>query len=152
MQLDADRIAPGLYQGSAHSSIEAVRAAGFTVLALCAMEIQPPQAQLPGLRVLRCPIDDGEVIPAHDWRLALRTARELARARRAGQRVLVTCHQGWNRSGLVAAMTLHYLTGRDGCQCAWQVRLSRRHALSNPAFVEALCTRLPQRHRARCRA
>jgi len=142
MPLDAHRITHDLYQGSSHSSLRAVRHARFSVLVLCAQEIQPPRSALPGLHVIRCPIDDGESVPPEDWRLAQRAGERVAQAWRGGHRVLVTCHQGWNRSGLVSAIALHSLTGRDGCTCAAQVQRRRPGALRNRAFVEALCSRL----------
>jgi protein-tyrosine phosphatase len=139
MRLDATHLAPHLYIGSVPPSAQAVTDAGFSTLVLCAAEIQPAPAAFARspLRLLRCPlIDDRTVpLPRADWKLAWRTAERVARRVR---RVLVTCAQGRNRSGLVAALAIHHLTTWDGRRCVEHVQALRRDALTNPEFVRAL--------------
>ena len=89
-----------LAQGSAPPNAPGIP---FDVIVLAAMEYQPA---MPGYRVIRAPLDDGPP-PSPLERATIRaTAREIARLVRAGQRVLVTCLQGRNRSGVLAGLAL----------------------------------------------
>jgi protein-tyrosine phosphatase len=142
MSLDADRIGPGFYQGGVPRSAKAVMRAGFDTLVLCAQEVQPPPHALSGLHVIRCPLNDDPTVPVprEAQRLAIQAAKKTVDRLRSGHRVLVTCMQGINRSGLISALTLHLMTGRPGADCAQHVQRCRPGALSNPRFVEWLST------------
>jgi protein-tyrosine phosphatase len=97
---DYHYLLPNLAQGSAPP-----RAPGmpFDVIVLAAMEYQP---DLPGYTVLKVPLDDGPP-PDKATRMTIRhKAREIADRVRRGQRVLVTCWQGRNRSGVLAGLAL----------------------------------------------
>ncbi len=133
---NASEAIPRLWQGAL---VPPGRISGVDVLVLCAMEHQPHSAQLPGVRVMvvHAPLDDAkptleEIITARQ--AAVHVARELRR----GRRVLVTCAQGRNRSGLVTALALRYL----GVTADEAIRLIRRargaNALSNPHFVDVI--------------
>jgi protein-tyrosine phosphatase len=135
--IDADRIAPKLWQGSRPPLGHALAKAGFDVVVLCAGEYQPASPELPGVRVIRAGIDDA--VPSRAeldvvWEAGRRVARHLGR----GDRVLVTCYQGWNRSGFVTATALYLLTGAPGRQCIEAVRAGRDGALSNREFCRVL--------------
>jgi protein-tyrosine phosphatase len=108
----------------------------FDVVVLAAMEIQP--RALPGNpEILRVPLDDAKPT-AEEIRLAILAARKVSRRLRADKRVLVTCHMGLNRSGLVTGLTLIEL-GATADQAVRAVRRARGSlALSNPHFVEVL--------------
>ncbi|WP_354644084.1 protein-tyrosine phosphatase family protein [Kitasatospora camelliae] len=72
----------------------------------------------------------------------LGTVQELAQAttaaRQAGRTVLVRCHSGYNRSGLVVAQTLLHL-GHDLESAAALIRRRRSPwALNNPLFTDYL--------------
>jgi len=142
MSLDAHRLGPGFYQGSVPRSARAVRRAGFDTLVLCAGEIQPPAHALVPLQVIRCPLRDDPTVPLPSAakRQAVRAAEQVVVRLRTGARVLVTCAQGVNRSGLVSAVSLHVLTGRPGRECVAHVQRCRPGALRNPRFVEWLVT------------
>ncbi|MEU6586128.1 hypothetical protein [Nocardia sp. NPDC046763] len=57
-----------------------------------------------------------------------------------GKRVLVRCHAGYNRSGLVTAQALHHL-GYSIDDAIFLVRYRRsKYALNNPTFVDYLTT------------
>lgn len=89
-----------LAQGSAPPPVSGIP---FDVIVLSAMEYQP---DLPGYRVLHVPLDDGPP-PDKTTRMRIRrAAREIADRVRAGQRVLVTCWQGRNRSGVLAGLAM----------------------------------------------
>lgn len=143
LPIDADLVHPGLLQGSAPPRGSALADLGIDLLVLCAEELVPGQRprHFPGVRLHRAPMDDGDLIPeltAHE------AALRVARAVRRNQQVLVTCAMGWNRSGLVSALALWYLTGAPGRACVQGVQRARPGALRNPWFAEYL-RRLPAR-------
>ena len=89
-----------LAQGSAPPPVIGIP---FDVIVLAAMEYQPP---MPGYTVMNVPLDDGPP-PDRGTRLRIRrAAREIADRVRWGQRVLVTCWQGRNRSGVLAGLAM----------------------------------------------
>lgn len=147
--LKATRIASGMYQGPCPPSTDAVRAQRFTVLAFCAMEIQPmlPGHWQHGLDVLYVPLNDSLDAPMTDaeWALAHGAGKEIARLLTLGGRSLVTCAAGLNRSGVVNAVALHYRFGCSGPEAVEQIRATRGpQALGNPSFVRRLA-KLPRR-------
>ena len=132
----ADRIVPGLWQGSA--PLVGTRLP-FDLVVLCAMEYQLRLIPRPfGSRalVLRVPMDDSDPVRAEDKANARQAAQALASWHARGARVLVTCAQGRNRSGAVVALTLVSL----GVSPERAVQLVKRGrgptALTNPAFVD----------------
>lgn len=111
---------------------------GFSLVVLCAEELQ----EVPlGIPVLKVPLDDSEITRG-EYKKALRAASLVTRRRRKGERVLVTCQMGVNRSALVAAMSL-MLDGYSASKAVLAVRNNRKPAigirpLSNKSFVSAL--------------
>lgn len=146
VSLDADEIAPGLWQGSVPPSGPKLRKAGFGLVVLAAREWQLLDEVFEGVRVVRAPLDDNEAIPLprKDLAGALMAARQTAAAIEDGTKCLVTCAAGRNRSGLISALTLHLLYGWPGHRCIQVVRAGRPAAmdsypsLSNRRFQEAL--------------
>jgi len=141
--IEANRIGPRLYQGSKPPFGRNLQRAGFDILALCALEHQPRARAFPGIEVLHVPLDDADHPPSElEWRLALGAAKHIALGVRAGRRALVTCMQGRNRSGLVTALSLHFLTGQPGRVCTSYVQQARTAApaLTNDFFVGALAS------------
>lgn len=132
MKIDANCITPRLWQGSDPPKGSVLQELGFHTLALCAQEHQYPSKFYPGLRVLHAPLDDSFYVPADE---AMSAARVLADEHRVGRKVLVVCHMGLNRSGLVSALTLWHLSGRAGADCLGCVQARRPGALFNPAFA-----------------
>jgi protein-tyrosine phosphatase len=112
---------------------------GIDVIVLCAREHQPVLSGFPGL-VIRAPFADRDIPTPQDRKTAIRAAREVSRRLRKGQRVLVTCVKGWNRSGLVVGLTLKMMgRGLRADQIIQAIRQARgESALSNPAFVRIL--------------
>lgn len=135
--LDASRIAGALYQGSAPPIGLTVRDCGFDVLVLAAKEYQPDDTLFPGVRVLHAPLDDANV-DAYTWSVASGAASRVARALRRGGRVLVTCHMGINRSGLIVALSLHELSRQQASPIIRHIRRARPGSLRNEEFVRAL--------------
>jgi hypothetical protein len=146
LSIDCNRVAPHLYQGSAPPQGHALARAGFDVVVFCARALIPsqPPSDYPGVEALYCPLTDvgtrmAQGDPDRDWARAVAMAWDLASRILRGERILVTCHEGWNRSGLVCALILHFLTGESGLVCAKHVHLARPWALGQPVFVNALC-------------
>lgn len=141
--LDATQVGPKLYVGSAPPEGRTLADSGFDVLVLCAQEYQPSAATYPGVEILRVPIDDTDALPPSHLRNVLRMGARIAMRVKLGQRVLVTCVMGRNRSAFVTAVALHLLTGKPGAACAAHVRKVRIgpdgvRALKNDYFVELL--------------
>jgi protein-tyrosine phosphatase len=108
------------------------------------MEYQPDPEKFPGVRVLQCPFmddDDPEIFPEA---MLLTCAKIAAYQVHAGNKVLVTCQMGWNRSGIVTALTLYRLYKITGQEALEAVRNARPHALSNEFFADYL-RKLPLR-------
>lgn len=152
-RVEATRLASGLYQGSRPPAGNSLRRSGFDAVVLSAMEIQPSAADFPGVRVIRARLDDsGTPISRREWDEAVRAASEATAIHRRGGRVLVTCAQGRNRSGLVAAVMLHQLSGDSGAHVVSYIQRTRRApggpALTNDSFVSVL-SRLRARGPAR---
>jgi hypothetical protein len=135
LPIDADEIAPRLWQGADPPRGGVLRNLGFRGVVLCAQEHQYAPRDFPGVRVVNAPMDDA-------WYVASETARAAAAAGaelwRRGAKVLVVCHMGINRSGLVSALILRNITGCSGAQAVAAVKRKRPGALSNRAFVKFL--------------
>lgn len=103
----------------------------FDVIVLAAWEYQP---LLPGYEVIHVPLDDtNDPPPTPGDRARIHAvARLVADHIRAGRRVLVTCHHGRNRSGVIAGLALVDLGVAPG-EAACRIR-HLRDGLSNPHF------------------
>lgn len=138
--LDADKIIPGLWQGSypgygrsgAMDEVEKY----FDILVLCADELHMigRDADFPKLTIMRVGLDDREPPRKGDLEKAEAMAEKVAIAYRSGKRVLVTCAAGLNRSGLVTALALRLINGKSGNECADIVQSARKDALYNRYF------------------
>jgi protein-tyrosine phosphatase len=119
---------------------------GFQAVVLCAPDYQPPSAAFHNVAVIRCPFEDNPEAPPTDAEVAMvdRVAKQVALRVRRGEKVLVSCFAGLNRSGLVTAKALYRLTGWDGRTLVQYIRSRRPVAFSNRFFVELL-SKLPAR-------
>lgn len=144
MPIDADQIVPGLWQGSIPPLGDVLARHGFDVVVLCAVEWQFPSDMFKGVAVIHAPNnDDGSELTRNQLDTAIRAAKQVTSRIRDGQIVLSTCAVGMNRSGLVSALTLHFLNGWSGWYCREVVRAGRkftdgRKALSSQYFTDAL--------------
>lgn len=116
---------------------DALREAGFTCVAN--LTNQPDLVLMGALGAaggtyLFLPMADGKKIPPQAEPLA----RELARRIRAGEKVLVHCRAGRNRSGLVTALTVRNLLGCSGADALAHVQERRPRALANEHFATYL--------------
>lgn len=139
------RITRRLWQGPKPPTGPFVRHAGFDVLVLAAEEYQPAAHLFPGVRVIHAPIDDARLSRSEALRVEA-AAREVARALQSGQRVLVTCWMGLNRSGIISARALQLL-GVPIDRAIAMVRAARPNALFNKHFVRHLRRSPRRRHR-----
>jgi len=90
-------------------------------------------------RIVRCPLTDGgQPLAQHRIPWVFGAAKEVSGALIAGDKVLVTCAMGWNRSGLVSALSLMQL-GVSVDDAIAAIRHGRgENALGNPHFVALL--------------
>lgn len=140
-EIDATKFSSraNLWQGSAPPLGPDLARAGFTVLFLMAEEFQPRAASFPGLKaVYHVPIDDGK-LETRDLVRVKRAARRAADALRQGERVLVTCWMGRNRSGLLSALALADYLDVSPCNVARVIQRARLGALTNEHFQRYLC-------------
>lgn len=137
---DASKIYRELYQGGVPPVGGWLEHRGFDVLVLTAEEYQPAAAAFPGLEVVHFPLaDDAEPWSPRRLRALRRLTVWLARQVRAGRRVLVTCQQGLNRSGLIVAATVMQLSGAPAFEAVALIRARRSGwALCNDTFVDLL--------------
>jgi len=143
--VEANEIVPNLWQGSFPQPGGNVRASGFKLLVLCAVELQRDPSDYPGVEVLNAPNYDhiDHKLNAEDERIALDAGLRVEQAVRAGQKTLVTCRAGMNRSGFVTGIALHLLFGWDGDSIIRLIRKKRpmrngHRPLSNADFTAAL--------------
>jgi protein-tyrosine phosphatase len=137
--LDASPITPQISQGSKPPEGPEVHRCGFSVLVLAAQEFQPPRSRFRGISVLHAPLDDAE-LTTREWLIANDAAATAAAAVLGGHHVLITCHMGLNRSGLITALVLRKAYNLSGVEAVRRVKRKREGALCNPSFVEALVT------------
>jgi protein-tyrosine phosphatase len=140
----ATKIAPGLWQGGFPINPEEVAQSGFDALVFAAREYQPVGGEerelFPGVEVLAVPLDDdGETGPtAEEIRQIGPVVLKIVELVSSGKRVLVTCREGRNRSGLLVALTLAALFHVSGTEAAEHVRSKRARALTNAGFSDFL--------------
>lgn len=96
-----------------------------------------PRVQALGRAYLHDPLPDGKLPPARVAQVEALAAKVVAQLS-MGRGVLVHCHAGRNRSGLVNALVLRSLTGRSGLYCMQCVQMARPRALANPHFAAYL--------------
>jgi hypothetical protein len=106
----------------------------FDLVVVCAPGIDDP-ARAYGVTALEIPFrDDRGPVPY----AVFDAAGDVARALRRGQRVLVACAMGRNRSALVAALALHKLTRAPGRVCRERIAAARPGVFTNMAFARLL--------------
>ncbi len=152
-EVDAHWLTTRLWQGSfPYAGGGYLAELGFTVVVLCAYEMQAPE-HFESIQCILCPMDDGRLSSA-EAKQAHATAGSVAALWREGHRILITCAAGRNRSGLVSALTLRLIRGISGSAAVNRVKVVRPNALTNPSFVSYLnslgpVTHIGPRHRPR---
>jgi protein-tyrosine phosphatase len=141
--IDADQIIKNLWQGSAPPAGDILSRKGFKLVVLAAEEHQNADLYT-DIDVYLAPSDD---IPSRDcveqflpiW---LDAAKHVANTLKNGDKVLVTCMAGLNRSGMVTALTLTMLTTLTGNEIVDRIQSRREFALSNREFERFIRTEL----------
>lgn len=114
----------------------------FDVVVFTAQEAIPKPLRAPrGKTAYALPLDDEfyRPVPSEVATYAHQLAQRLADHVRAREKVLVTCYQGVNRSGLLTALTLMHAYGFSGAQAVQLIRARRKPetghmVLGNPMF------------------
>lgn len=134
MSNNYDYLLPNLAQGGRPASRERLP---FDVIVFCAEEAQPDVAR--GIEAIRLRLHDhGEPPTRAHLASALAASKMVVKRLKAGKRVLVTCHMGWNRSGLVSGLTLRRL-GMPAERTIQTIRKARGpNALGNKYFERIL--------------
>jgi len=122
----------------------------YDIVVLCADEFQPKRSLI--LRpedkttLLYAPNDDsGTPLSKAQADIACLTAKRVAQEYKAGKKILVSCMQGRNRSGLVSALSLHLLYGMGGKASKEFIQAKIPYALANTSFNRFLGVIQPRR-------
>lgn len=137
-KLDYNFIAPGIYQGSKPHNSSLVRNDKFSLLILSAVEFQPPKERFKGVNVINAPLRDCYDITDEEMLCALQCADLVKNEVNSGGKCLITCYMGWNRSGLITALSLMKIYKMSGKQAVDHVRSMRKNALGNKFFVKII--------------
>lgn len=115
----ASRVIGNLWQGDA-PPIGPNISKYFDCLVLSAVEYQLGPECFPGVELIQIELEDhGHPITWQEMQLAVKTAGQVIKRLQQNKRVLVTCHAGLNRSGLISALAL----------CCGPQRMSPDHAI-----------------------
>lgn len=131
MPKSANEVLPCLWQGSKPPPGHYV----FDTIVFGAGEWQPSVALYPGSTAVYAELSDIPKPTKKSMREAVEAARKVAEAYRSGRSVLITCGQGYNRSGLVMALALRMM-GYTAPEAVALIRRARGPvALRNKAFL-----------------
>lgn len=135
----AFRVSDNLWIGSAPPIGFSV-AQHFDCLILSAMEYTPGPTCWPGVETYAVQInDDGSPMTKVEMASAVRAAGKVIQWLQGGKRVLVTCHQGRNRSGIICALALCKGKGMSPKRAVNTIRAARGpSALRNDYFLRFL--------------
>lgn len=134
-----NQVFPNLFMGSKRAIMNH-DAGDFDVYVSAAAEITPPRSILDEFRSYHISLDDAPWdFQSHPEEVAelLAIAKDLAMLVQTGHKVLIFCHMGMNRSGLMTALTLMHL-GLPWEQALANIRQRHGCVLSNKSFVESL--------------
>lgn len=145
MAHDYHWIIPGLAQGSYPDPPKSAFQT-FDVVVFCAEELQPRIQPPPGKHMFKLPLDDDiyRPIPPEVSAILHQAAHSIATYLASGNKVLITCAQGVNRSGLMSALTLMYALRMSPRDAIKLIRSKRKtndpdlYALCNPMFEQYL--------------
>jgi len=133
------QVYPNLFMGSKRAIMNH-DAGDFDVYVSTAAEIKPPISIQGDFRSYHISLDDAPWdFGSHPEEVVelVAIAKDLAMLVQSGHKVLIFCHMGMNRSGLMTALTLMQL-GLSWNQAIANIRQRHGCALSNQSFVEAL--------------
>lgn len=126
-----------IYQGGKKDIRSAIEYSDLDAIVFAAYEFQP-KIRASRIIPIYAPLDDNFDPSPEDAKYTIKTANEaaekVAKLVRQGKKVLVSCQAGWNRSGIITALSIKKLTNYKGNEIITLIKLNRRFALSNPAF------------------
>lgn len=137
------QVATNLFVGAKPPTGDLLRRLGISMLVLAADEHQPASEKFPGVEVLRPRLlDDGSETAMHVAQRACPYARRVYLARRRGRKVLSTCQWGYNRSAIVAGLSMR-MDGMSAEEVLRRLRSARPSAegfkaLGSPEYEKAL--------------
>lgn len=129
-----------IYQAGVDDALSPATAPLFHTLVLCAEEMQPMASDIYKMgakypRIIYAPNDDSEnPLTMVQADLAVRAANEVGKDFVKGRKILVSCMQGRNRSGLVTAIALTKIYGMSGEKALSIVQGKVPRALTNASF------------------
>lgn len=134
--MGANKIIDNLYMGGAPPTDSVDLSKDFDCLVLSAIEFQPPDHYYKGVNIHRALInDDGSPMTFKEMQYAIRAASYVIKKLNEGKRVLVTCWQGRNRSGIITALVLTFGFGKTPEEATSMIRSARGpSALGNEYF------------------
>ncbi len=138
----ASKVMGGLWVGDAPPPGPMV-SKHFQCLVLCANEYQLDPTFFPGVEVIHAPMnDDGSPMTNTERKVAVITAGRVINRLAQGHRVLVTCRQGRNRSGLIACLAMSLGPPKlSAVESVNRLRYARGHqAMVNRDFQRFLST------------
>lgn len=135
-----NQILPGLYQCGAYELSEVIDEVKPDLIVcasyltnLYADEADIVKSMRSSERYIRYGFDDGQELP--DMSRIEAIVSEVAYSVASGERVIVHCNAGLNRSGLIVALVIMRLTGKTGKQALEHLRICRPMALTNYTFA-----------------
>lgn len=139
IELDFDLVVENLYQGSAPPYGDVLAKLDFDTLVLCASENQEKDFYS-NIEVLLFPTEDDIVeqnmlCDLPKWQQAAQIVVERINT---GNKVLITCMAGLNRSGMVTAFTLRQITNWSRNKIVDHIQQCREMALCNKTFENFL--------------
>lgn len=129
-----DRLAQGNYPGTAKRGF-----AEFDVIMLNAEEHQPRWKAPPGKYLFKLPLDDDpyQPVPLDVGQVIVEAAIAAGSYHVAGHKVITTCHQGHNRSGICTAIILMHYYGMSANDSINLIRRQRNDdCIGNPMFEQ----------------
>jgi protein-tyrosine phosphatase len=149
-QLDYHWIVPGIAQGAYPDPPKSAFQV-FDVIVFCAEELQPRIKAPAGKQIFKLPLDDDiyRPIPPEIGKLLHQAAQALATYHAGGHKLLITCAQGVNRSGLMTGLTMMYSLRMPARETIKLIRSKRKSqdpdlfALCNPMFEQYLYATSP---------
>lgn len=131
-----NNLAQGSFPGTAKTAFD-----NFDVIVLCAEEHQPKWKVPNGKYLFKMPLDDDcyQQVPLEVGRIVCEVAHAAGSYHVAGMRVLTSCHQGRNRSGITTALILMMFYGMDAKRAIDLIRSQRNDdCIGNPMFEQFL--------------
>lgn len=131
-----NNLAQGCFPGDARTAFD-----HFDVVVLCAEEHQPKWKIPKGKFLYKMPLDDDPYVqvPAEVGRIVCEVALAAGSYHLSGHKVLTSCHEGRNRSGITTGVILQHYYNMSANDAIKLIRKQRNDdCLGNPMFEQFL--------------